>query len=250
MKLTKLNTGNIKISDGKKEWIIGYSADGYSNPYGIVLPGEDVFRKIHNDRSAKLAWKKLKPIVDKYMNIHETKFYAFWNGKKHEIEGTSLWDAKQKAIKQLKVPKSKVGLLAVVNANEHEKGSFVFDSVKEGTSSINWREFYTMAKDTSGYNSEFERKYSKIHDIPHVKDALKKSKDFNSFMKHIKLFETKDTNMKLTKQQLREIIREEIQKMKGLTEGRAFVAAAKKAKDEGKTEFEFDGKTYPVTIKD
>lgn len=33
-------------------------------------------------------------------------------------------------------------------------------------------------------------------------------------------------------------------------EGRAFVAAAKKAKDEGKDEFEFDGKTYPVTIKE
>lgn len=33
-------------------------------------------------------------------------------------------------------------------------------------------------------------------------------------------------------------------------EGRAFVAAAKKAKDEGKEEFEFDGKTFPVTIKE
>ena len=33
-------------------------------------------------------------------------------------------------------------------------------------------------------------------------------------------------------------------------EGRAFVAAAKKAKEEGKTEFEFNGKTYPVTLKD
>ena len=35
-----------------------------------------------------------------------------------------------------------------------------------------------------------------------------------------------------------------------LGEGRAFVSAAKKAKQEGKTEFEFNGKTYPVTIKD
>lgn len=33
-------------------------------------------------------------------------------------------------------------------------------------------------------------------------------------------------------------------------EGRAFVAAAKKAKEEGKTEFEFNGKKYPVTLKD
>ena len=33
-------------------------------------------------------------------------------------------------------------------------------------------------------------------------------------------------------------------------EGRAFVQAARKAKEEGKTEFEFNGKTYPVTLKD
>jgi hypothetical protein len=35
-----------------------------------------------------------------------------------------------------------------------------------------------------------------------------------------------------------------------VTEGRAFVAAARKAKDEGKEEFEYNGKTYPVTIKE
>ena len=38
--------------------------------------------------------------------------------------------------------------------------------------------------------------------------------------------------------------------MESLTEGRAFINAARKAKEEGKTEFEFNGKTYPVTIKE
>jgi len=33
-------------------------------------------------------------------------------------------------------------------------------------------------------------------------------------------------------------------------EGRAFINAARKAKQEGKTEFEFNGKKYPVTIKE
>ena len=37
---------------------------------------------------------------------------------------------------------------------------------------------------------------------------------------------------------------------KSVNEGRAFINAAKKAKAEGKTEFEFNGKKYPVTIKD
>ena len=35
-----------------------------------------------------------------------------------------------------------------------------------------------------------------------------------------------------------------------VNEGRAFVQAARKAKDEGKTEFEFNGKKYPVTLKE
>jgi hypothetical protein len=39
-------------------------------------------------------------------------------------------------------------------------------------------------------------------------------------------------------------------KEEAVFEGRAFVAAAKKAKEEGKTEFEFNGKKYPVTLKD
>ena len=35
-----------------------------------------------------------------------------------------------------------------------------------------------------------------------------------------------------------------------VSEGRAFVAAARKAKDEGLEEFEYDGKTYPVLLKE
>lgn len=63
--------------------------------------------------------------------VNETKFYAFFNNKKHEIEAKDLWDAKQKAITMLKVPKSKVGYLAIVNAKEHDGGSYRFESVNE-----------------------------------------------------------------------------------------------------------------------
>jgi len=38
--------------------------------------------------------------------------------------------------------------------------------------------------------------------------------------------------------------------IESINEGRGFVAAARKAKEEGKTEFEFNGKTYPVTLKE
>ena len=65
-----------------------------------------------------------------------TKFTAIYNGKKISIEGKSLWDAKQKAIKELKVPKSKEGLVSVMSdksiANQDfrfmEKGGRVFDT--------------------------------------------------------------------------------------------------------------------------
>ena len=65
--------------------------------------------------------------------VNETLFFAFFNNKKIEVEGKDLWDAKQKAIIELKVPKSKVGLLAVVSAESQKNQDFKFESfVGEG----------------------------------------------------------------------------------------------------------------------
>ena len=64
--------------------------------------------------------------------LEETKFIAFFMGKKIDIDGKDLYDAKQKAITQLKVPKSKVGLLAVVSAESQKNQDFRFESVNEG----------------------------------------------------------------------------------------------------------------------
>ena len=74
----------------------------------------------------ELPMSKVKKIVIEG-KLTETKFYAFFNKKKHTIDGKSLYDAKQKAITKLKVPKSKVGLLAIVNAKEHDRGGFRFE---------------------------------------------------------------------------------------------------------------------------
>jgi hypothetical protein len=83
---------------------------------------------------------KLIPVIIGQMvdegKLTETKFYAFFNRKKHTINGKSLYDAKQKAIIKLKVPKSKVGMLSIVNAKEHERGSFRFEGkLKEAVNS-------------------------------------------------------------------------------------------------------------------
>lgn len=66
-------------------------------------------------------------------SVNESKFIAFWQGKQIEIEGKDLWDAKQKAISQLKVPKSKLGLLAVVSSKSQENQDFVFETVENTT---------------------------------------------------------------------------------------------------------------------
>jgi hypothetical protein len=63
--------------------------------------------------------------------LEETKFIAFFMGKKIDIDGKDLYDAKQKAITQLKVPKSKVGLLAVVSAESQRNQDFKFESITE-----------------------------------------------------------------------------------------------------------------------
>ncbi len=57
---------------------------------------------------------------------------------------------------------------------------------------IDWKDFWKMAKDTSGGQKTlkaFEDKYSSVMDRPHIANAIKKADDFNSFMKAIKKFE-------------------------------------------------------------
>lgn len=69
-----------------------------------------------------------------------------------------------------------------------------------GEAKVNWKEFYDMAKDTSGKTlSQFEKKYGgNKFQMPHIRDALKKSKDFSQFMKIIKKFNEESIN-ELTK---------------------------------------------------
>ena len=53
-----------------------------------------------------------------------------------------------------------------------------------------WKDFYKMAKDTSGKTlKEFENKYGSVMARPHIKNAIAKADDYKSFMKAIKKFE-------------------------------------------------------------
>ena len=62
-----------------------------------------------------------------FTKVNEGRFYAFYNNKKYKIDGKDAYDAKLQAIKKLKVPKSKVGMLSIVNAKEHDRGGFRFE---------------------------------------------------------------------------------------------------------------------------
>ncbi len=115
----------------------------HHNSEGEVTKGgkKKVTYKVTNNGTTYKEGDELEKTVDQLVKISNTeedekakkqpmgegKFYAFFNRKKHTINGKSLYDAKQKAITQLKVPKSKVGLLAVVNAKEHDRGLFKFE---------------------------------------------------------------------------------------------------------------------------
>ena len=87
-------------------------------------------------------------------------------------------------------------------------------------------------------------KMVKVVDNPHWEAALGKKGPFKRKVKMIdgdNVFFTDGSNSSM------KYVKESVE---SVNEGRAFINAARKAKQEGKTEFEFNGKKYPVTLKE
>lgn len=182
----------------------------------------------------------MKYSIKENQSVNETKFYAFWGNKKHEIEGKDLWDAKQKAIAMLKVPKSKVGYLAVVNAKEHDGGSFMYEKISEDLSAelpkatipaaIEQRLALAIQKIESG-KLNFNQK---IQLLAKVVDALNVDKtQLGTLTSKIK-----------SKMESYHTPEEEV------SEGNEFGAERARAIAVGKDSFTVDGKTYKVTDVD
>lgn len=74
-------------------------------------------RHFHRD-SYMNAIRMFAPVDESEVN--ETRFYAIFQSAKHEIEAKDLFDAKKKAVEQLKIKKKDLGLLAIVNADQHD----------------------------------------------------------------------------------------------------------------------------------
>jgi hypothetical protein len=90
----------------------------YQDEYGKTYSAEEakevgdkVAAKVYRQQQAKMA---------------EGGFVAIFNGKKINIEADSLYAAKLKAIEELKVPKSKQGLLSVVSNKSMANQDFRF----------------------------------------------------------------------------------------------------------------------------
>lgn len=111
--------GKIAFNDLKKD-VDGYMVvDGGSNDYkiiekgGINLPKNRAYSKL----GEKITEKELPKEYAKG-GSSDSEFEAIFNGKKIKLMASTLWQAKTKAIQELKVPKSKIGLLAVYNVKD------------------------------------------------------------------------------------------------------------------------------------
>jgi hypothetical protein len=71
------------------------------------------------------------PIGESIEEASEAEFYAWFNGKRISVKAKDAYEAKQKAIKELRVPKSKVGLLALMSKDAYEKEDFRHESLEE-----------------------------------------------------------------------------------------------------------------------
>lgn len=125
----------------------------------------------------------------KEQQLEETKFVAFFMGKKIDIDGKDLNDAKQKAITQLKVPKSKVGLLAVVSAESQRNQNFKFENVNVANGlpqtmgkekSLKREALKSIVKEVMQEEAEYQKFFRKVLDkagksIPSMSDDEKKA---------------------------------------------------------------------------
>ena len=88
--------------DGQ-EYLVVYPADGYADPYGLVMPGDDIVSFLNKDRKAKAVWKKLKPHVDSFLATSESMKHGkgalgilestATDKLASEIEGAEVFDA-------------------------------------------------------------------------------------------------------------------------------------------------------------
>jgi hypothetical protein len=187
------------------------------------------------DKKAKSIWKQLKPKVDKFVKSNESvneaatdrdfeKVFNLFNKKDYFGLKSSIktmlgnWqralDKGDKGAQQY----SKEDVIDSVTAQTKAGAKHTYDELVKAIKN----------KDINALKSKLrhDQKFSlAIFAQVTGKKLPKSTRDIHSFLDNEFMSES-------------------------ITEGRAFINAARKAKEEGKTEFEFNGKTYPVTLKE
>ena len=223
----------IKFYNDKRAALTGNAKDTDKFLRNAAGEGGAEFVYLYDERDNKWYMSdiyKTRELVPAFESVEVAEaaddfagWIAFFNGKRVEIkkdEAKDLWSAKKLAIAKMKVPKSKESMVAIAPAVEE---MFVAEA------EIN------IVPEIEG---EFWQIYSKLNDLAEETTDSKWRKAIESIIKGLEGVENKvnDFSRKLG--------------VVPTHEGRAFAAAAKKAKDEGKEEFEFNGKKYPVLIKE
>lgn len=117
----------LLVKHNGKEYQIVYSSDfdmgGAVQPYGIVMPGDDVVSFLGKDKNAKSIWKQLKPKVDKFLKSNESVNEAIT-----EIADPSYADL---LAQFLILMGSGYGALQAVKKLGDETGDITVDSVKK-----------------------------------------------------------------------------------------------------------------------
>lgn len=95
----------------------------------VEIPANRIVNGIwfDNNRTQRIIDRAKKEGLIPDKTKKTTTFIARFNGKKIELEAKSMFDAEQKALKELKVPKSKRGLLSVMSKQAYERGDFQFN---------------------------------------------------------------------------------------------------------------------------
>jgi hypothetical protein len=92
----------LMVTHNGKEYQLVYSADftmgGAIQPYGIVMPGDDVVSFLGKDKKAKSIWKQLKPKVDKFVKSNESVNESndvYHKSYTHAIEAAEVYAKKK-----------------------------------------------------------------------------------------------------------------------------------------------------------
>jgi hypothetical protein len=181
-------------------------------------------------KALEKAGKSITDMSDEEKKEFFNKIDAAWDGKGEKNEGNAfgaaVTAAKEKGEDEFEVG----GKTYKVESKINEEKYTVIDPKGNSLGVGLQMQAASMAKKKGGEKAGYF--------VVPAKNALKARRALEKFKGDFKNPKLKDMMSDL------------FYENKSVNEGRAFINAARKAKAEGLTEFEFNGKKYPVTIKD